>query len=302
MNAPVLIFTYKRLNSLKSSISSLQKNTLAEESELYIFSDAPKSVSDNEDVKSVRSYLKTINGFKKINIIEANENKGLASAIINGITEVLKKYDRVIVLEDDLILSSNFLIFMNKALSYYENESKVLSISGFTMPMKGLQDNDIYFTQRSASWGWATWRNRWDKIDWEARDYLQFQKSRRQRQLFNKMGSDLTSMLNRQMKGEIDSWAIRFYYHQFKYKLYTVYPAISKVINIGLENDKNATHTAWQKVSRFKTVLDKGNISSFNFKNNIQLDNKVLKQFLKQHSIYQRIKYRLINILLGSFK
>ncbi|GMV78690.1 MAG: hypothetical protein AMXMBFR79_18200 [Chitinophagaceae bacterium] len=302
MNAPILVFTYKRLSSLEQLIESLQKNFLAVESEVFIFSDAPKLEKDVEAVNQVRKYLKTISGFKKITVIEAEKNKGLATSIISGISEIIDTYNKVIVLEDDLVLSSNFLVFMNKALDYYEKHLNVLSISGFGMPMKNLLSSEIYFTQRGASWGWATWKNRWEKVDWQVEDYSAFKNNAKQRALFNNMGSDLSSMLDKQMNGKLDSWAIRFYYHQFKNKLFTIYPSVSKVINKGLENDKNATHTSWQKLSRFKTILDNSNTDTFNFRNEIKLDKKHIKQFLRQHSLYQRIKYRLINILLGGFK
>jgi hypothetical protein len=302
MNAPILIFTYIRLDSLKSLISSLQKNILATESDVFIYSDAPKYAKDANEINKIRDYLKTITGFKSITIIEAEKNKGLATSIIEGVTAVINKYDKVIVLEDDLILSTNFLLFMNKALEYYESYLNVLSISGFTMPIKGLLDNEVYFTQRGASWGWATWKNRWSEIDWKVSEYNNFKNNQQQRKQFNKMGSDLSSMLDSQMQNKIDSWAIRFYFHQFNKQLYTVYPALSKVINIGLENDKYATHTAWQKVSRFKTILDNGNLTSFNFNSQVSLNKQITTQFLKQHSLYQRIKYRIYNLLLGGFK
>ncbi|RZK25892.1 MAG: glycosyltransferase, partial [Flavobacterium sp.] len=176
MYAPIVLFVYKRLDTLKSCVHSLQRNTIAAESELFVFSDAPANEYDVEKVRTVRSFLETIQGFKKITIIKAESNKGLAASVISGVTEVIEKYEKVIVLEDDLLVATNFLQFMNKAVDFYASEEKVLSISGFTFPVK-LPSNypyDVYFTQRVFSWGWATWKNKWQDIDWNVNDYPKF--------------------------------------------------------------------------------------------------------------------------------
>ena len=129
--APIVIFTYKRLDTLQKAIESLKSNELATQSLLYIYSDAARSDNDVTGVTEVRNYLKTINGFKNIEIIQAVNNIGLANSIINGVSDIINRYGKIIVLEDDLILTPNFLTFMNEALNYYQNNSKVYSISGF---------------------------------------------------------------------------------------------------------------------------------------------------------------------------
>lgn len=291
--APILLFVFKKIDPLKRTIDSLKLNPLSIQSELIIFSDQGISEADKECVSIVRRYLKTIQGFKSIIIYEAQSNLGLANSIISGVNKVFDKYNRVIVLEDDLLLSTNFLQYMNQALDFYENNSSIFSIAGFTPPIKNIFPDDIYFTKRSSSWGWATWKDRWSHIDWLISDYDVFQKNSDDRYNFNKMGSDMSSMLDRQMLGKINSWAIRWCYHQFKYDLYTVYPSISKVINIGL-GDPSSTHT-YHRFNRFQTVLDDTNIQAFNFTDNILLNPRIIKQFLKPYSLRERIRYKILN-------
>ena len=295
--SPVLLFTYNRPYTLKKTVAALQKNFLADKSRLYIFSDAAKSDKDAEAVQDVRTYIDTIRGFLDVEVIKSPWNKGLADSIITGASRVINEYGKVIVLEDDLVSSPNFLSFVNQALNYYHDYEKVFSISGFTMPMKNI-DSDTYFTRRSSSWGWGTWKEKWNEVDWDVKDYRAFSKNEAVRMEFNKMGSDLSAMLDKQMRGKINSWAIRWCYHQFKHDLYTLYPALSKITNIGLESP-DATHTR-EKFSRFKTILDDTGKTYFTFNDHIELNPRYIRQFVKPYSISQRVKYKLLNSLSWS--
>ena len=158
--APILLFTYKRLEPLKKTIEALQKNELAELSDLFIFSDGPKTITDAPKIDEIRTFLKTIDGFRSIKITESAENKGLASSIIQGVNQVFRQYDHVIVLEDDLLTTPNFLAFMNKSLKAYEFKEQAFSISGYSFDLRNGNDdpNYTYFLNRGWSWGWATWR------------------------------------------------------------------------------------------------------------------------------------------------
>jgi hypothetical protein len=297
--APILIFVYKRLDTLQLSVNALQRNFLAKESEVFIFSDSAKGLKDQAGVSAVRNYLRTIDGFKQVHIIESATNKGLANSIIDGVTQVIRDYKKVIVLEDDLITSTNFLLYMNQCLDYYRRNTKVFSVSGFSFIIKGLSDQDIYFTQRASSWSWATWDDRWSEIDWDVKDYSSFRKSLRQRWAFNRMGSDMAGMLDKQMRGKMDSWAIRWCYHQFKKQSYTVFPAYSKVQNIGFVAEATHTHDV---PDRYATKLDDTSNMIFNFTDHIQLEPAIIKQFTSHYSISSRIKYKVINTFYNTLK
>ncbi len=122
--APIVLFVYNRLSHTKQTVESLQKNYLADQSELFIFSDGPKNELDRQKVENVRKYLNSINGFKNIVIKESQENKGLANSVISGVSEIISKYGKIIVMEDDLVSAPGFLKFMNEALEFYKDNSK----------------------------------------------------------------------------------------------------------------------------------------------------------------------------------
>jgi hypothetical protein len=293
--SPIVLFTYKRFERLQKTIQCLSDNFLASDSDLIIYSDGAKSIEEMVLIVKIRAYLKTISGFKSVTIHESPSNKGLAASIIQGVSEVLKVYPTAIVLEDDLITSLNFLVFMNQALDYYQDFPQVLSISGYSPIIKGLNEDEVYYTKRSSSWGWACWREKWNKIDWECSYYDIFKNNPILKSKFNEMGSDLSHMMKKQMEGNLNSWAIRFSFHQFQNQMYSVHPAISKINNIGL-TDINATNTN-QKYNRFRSTFDKSNNKVFFFTNKISLDLSIIKQFRKSNSFTFRIVNKIMNFL-----
>ena len=290
--SPVLLFTYNRPDQTRQTVEALQRNHLADQSELYIFSDGPRTEADADKVQQVREYLETIDGFKKTTLKLAARNQGLAASIIGGVTEMINIYGSVIVLEDDLVTSSNFLSFSNQALSHYKADPQVFSISGYTRPISGLKNNGVYFTSRASSWGWATWKEKWNEVDWTVSDYPHFASDSRARRSFNRMGSDMAGMLDKQMRGEIDSWAIRWCYHQFRKSYVTVFPATSKLRNIGFnENASNTTN----RFNSFRTDLDESGNQSFEFSRDFSLDKDIIREFTRPYWLSERIKNKVLN-------
>ena len=285
--APIVLFTYKRLDTLQFTVESLKRNPLATGSILYIFSDSPKNSSDREQVHQVRQYIRSIHGFREIHIEEAKHNLGLATSVINGVTSILKIHDQIIVLEDDLLLAPNFLDFMNQSLRLYERSKEVFSISGFSFNFRSPvhYHYDGYFLTRGWSWGWATWKDRWDKIDWQIADYPVFSKNKKLQKQFSGGGSDLNAMLKKQITGKLDSWAILWLYNQFRRSGLTYYPLVSRVSNNGFDN--NATHTKTFQ-SRFRTILDQSNNSNFRHPDIILKSNDFQSQLQKKMGLVSR--------------
>lgn len=293
--APIVIFTYKRRNILQQTIEALQKCDLSGESELYIFSDGYKNEIDKPKVIETRKYIKNISGFKRIEIIEADINKGLANSIIEGVSLIFKKYENVIVLEDDIIVSKDFLYYMNQCLNKYQNNREIYSISGYISTLKNTDTYpyDVFFFPRVCSWGWATWKDRWEPIDWTIKDFDEFKKDKKQIRRFQYGGKDLFRMLKRQMKGEIDSWAIRWCYNQFKIGSYTVYPLVTKCKNIGFDTDASHTNVYNRYDSPFGAEIK----TSFNFPPTIGLVNVFVKQYQNFFSLRSRIIGRVYTYL-----
>ena len=286
--APVIVFTYKRTDTLKKLIASLLTNGLASETVLYLFSDGPKNNEDVEIVNEVRDYVKTIAGFKQIKYAFSNDNLGLAVSIISGVSKVFLTADAAIILEDDLMVTPNFLIFMNQALERYQSEKNAFSVSGysFNLGTSKIRGDDCYFLNRGWSWGWATWKDRWDNIDWVVGDYNNFSNDKKLKAMFNRGGSDLTAMLKKQMTGKLDSWAIRWFYAQFKLAGLTLYPIKSKIINNGF--DERATHTTGSK-GRYIPLLDDGTATSFTMPAIVEINSFFQKAFQKKMGVSSRM-------------
>jgi hypothetical protein len=255
--APIALFVYNRPWHTQQTVEALQKNELAKESELFIYSDEAKNKNTRKSVDEVRNYIETISGFKKVTIIKREKNWGLANSIIHGATEVLNKYEKIIVLEDDLITSPYFLKFMNESLIFYKNEKNILSVTGFSpFNVENYIENykySNYFHRRAMSWSWATWSNKWNKVDWEVDDFNVFIKNNILKKDFNSVGDNLVEMLFQQQKGLINSWYVRFTYHGFKNAMLTVYPKYSLIYNNGF--DSSGTHT--KKGSMDKIIQSK---------------------------------------------
>lgn len=273
--APIILFVYKRPDHIRKIVESLSKNVFANESELYIYSDGADSSKDIELVGRVRKYIKSITGFKKIIIRNTEKHLGLAASVIAGVTEILSIYKKAIVLEDDLVVSPDFLIFMNKALDFYEKNFSIFSISGYNFPIKipNEYQKDFYIFPRASSWGWATWLNRWEKSDWEVKDFENFKFDKNAQKEFNKGGDDLTYMLMAQKYGYINSWAVRWSYAHFKNKAYCLYPVLSRIKNIGFDN--TATHKV--KTSKFENKINYIQ-TEIKFSNDLEINKQIFFQ------------------------
>lgn len=289
--APVVLFAYKRVETLAKTIEALLKNPLVEESTLYVFIDGPKGPADVPKVDQVKALVDSIRGFKRIERHYSEVNRGLANSVIRGVSQVLADHQSVIVLEDDLITAPTFLSFMNTCLQTYEHNAKVFAVSGYTFPFKKPANYayDAYFFPRHGSWGWATWKDRWEQTDWQVTDYAEFMLDKKAQQEFSAGGDDLVRMLRRQMSGEMDSWAIRWAYSQYKNKAYTLYPVWSKVDNIGFDQD--ATHT--NIFNRYKTTLDQQETGSLRLPSEVTENSYYTRVFRDKYTVSTRIYNRL---------
>mgnify|MGYP004000743207 FL=1 len=206
--APIALFIYNRPWHTQQTVEALQKNELANESELFIYSDAAKNEQASESVNAVREYIKTINGFKEITIILRDKNWGLADSIIDGVTEVVNKYGKIIVLEDDLVTSPYFLKFMNDALKFYRYENDVFHINGWNNPIDTDKLPNVYFSRIAYSWAWATWDNRWKNFNSDSKIYIN-QFSKENIKEFNIEGTyDMWGQMIRNHKKLLNTWAV----------------------------------------------------------------------------------------------
>ncbi|EKN90277.1 glycosyltransferase, group 2 domain protein [Leptospira interrogans str. 2003000735] len=238
--APIALFVYNRPEHTKRTIDSLSNNDYAEQSELFVFCDGPKPNTNMDKIREVRSIVKQATGFKKVIVYEKENNVGLAKSIISGVTELVTKHGKIIVLEDDMITSKYFLTYLNHGLEYYENLNQVVSIHAYRLPFTA-KTPETYFLRGADCWGWATWKRGWDLFEVDGQKLLDKLISEKLIYQFDMQGSyPYTQMLKDQIAGKNDSWAIRWYASTFLQNKLTLYPARSLVFNIGL--DASGTH------------------------------------------------------------
>ncbi len=244
--APIVLFVYNRPWHTKQTVEALQKNELASESELFIFSDGPKNETVQEGVRDVREYIKTIKGFKKVHIIERDKNWGLANNIIDGVTKIVNEYGRVIVLEDDLVTSPAFLRYMNEGLEIYENVERVFHISGYMYPISKKDLPELFFLKQMLCWGWATWARAWKYFERNP-EKQSGMLTRKQIRNFNLNHSyNYWRQLVENKKGSIFTWAVFWYLSIYLQDGLCLNPRDSLVKNIGFDN--SGMHSGETKV------------------------------------------------------
>lgn len=240
--APIILFVYNRPWHTGQTLNALAKNVQAKESDLFIFSDGLKenaNVDDIENHKKIHEIIDSFHGCKSTKVFKSNQNKGLANSIIEGVTQVVNEYGKVIVLEDDIVTSPYFLDYMNQGLDLYEDNQNVYSINGYMFPAFDPKEAFSTFLcpWATSSWGWATWKKKWDVFQ----NNLEYKKiictNPHLAARFNLADYDYCSMLNNQ-----NSWAIKWYYSVFLKNGIGLWPTKTLVYNIGFDNSGVHTH------------------------------------------------------------
>jgi hypothetical protein len=239
VHSPIAVFAHRRPEHLAKTLDALVQNWGADEAEVTVYCDGPRSASEEADVERVRRVARQPRGFGALNVVERVGNLGLAKSVITGVSESLKQSDSIIVVEDDLVTSPAFLEYMNDGLRRFEADERVISIHGYCYPTP-LQDP--FFLRGADCWGWATWRRGWALFEPDGERLLQRLKAAGLRDLFDFHGAyPYTEMLEGQIAGRNDSWAIRWYASALLADRLTLYPGRTLVQNIG--NDASGTHS-----------------------------------------------------------
>ncbi len=239
-HAPIALFAYRRLDHAQRTIAALLANAEARGSDLIIFADAASTAATEGEVAAVRRYLRGVSGFGSVTLVERERNFGLANSIIAGVTEVFRDHDRVIVVEDDLVTSRFFLRFMNEALEYYKDDERVASIHGYVYPVDQPLP-ETFFLRGADCWGWACWRRSWRLFNPDGHHLISELRRCGLTRQFDLDGSyKFTKMLEDQVAGANDSWAVRWHASTFLQGKLTLYPGHSLVHNVG--NDLSGRH------------------------------------------------------------
>lgn len=265
--APIALFIYNRPEHTRQTLEYLEKNDLADKSVLYVFADGPKENADDhvlQKINEARAIAQSKLWCKEVHVIESETNKGLSSSVISGVSKIINKYGKIIVLEDDLVTSEGFLKYMNDALNQYENEEKVMQVSGHCFPIaNAFKNQSSFFIPMTTSWGWGTWQRAWTKFDPRATGYEILKSDKEAEKTFNLENSyPYSGMLIKQMESSaIDSWAIRWWWSVFKENGIALFPDKSLVKNIGF--DAAGSNTKGQNLFFLKDFDEKYYITSF---------------------------------------
>lgn len=239
--APIVLFVYNRPWHTQKTLNALSRNSLADQSVLYIYADGPKENADQEilnKIKQVQACIKEKQWCKEVIIVERETNLGLADSIIAGVTEIVNKHGEIIVLEDDILASRGFLKYMNDALHYYRDKNEVGCIHAWNYPLKGMNyAESTFFLKGADCWGWATWKRSWSLFNPNGAFLLSLLKTKKLENEFDRRGAfKFAEMLQNQICGKNDSWAIRWHASLFLSEKYCLQPTRPIVKNIGLDN------------------------------------------------------------------
>ncbi|WP_343523791.1 hypothetical protein [Pedobacter sp.] len=244
--APIVLFTYNRVSDTRNLLQSLLGNELSKKSTLYIYSDGPKPGASEQDiakVNAVRDFVRTKQWCKEVHIIEAESNMGCGPSIIRGVTEIVNKHGRVIVLEDDLNLSPFFLDFMNDALNVYENTANVSSIGACNFFACGPKFPSTFFIQYPDCLGWATWADRWRFFEADASKLLEELRSKNLIPKFNSEGAfDMEALLIAQINDHVSAWDIQWTATCILKNWYSLYPNLSLTQHLYKGGDATHSH------------------------------------------------------------
>ncbi|WP_113637889.1 hypothetical protein [Nubsella zeaxanthinifaciens] len=276
--APLVLFVYQRPQHTKKVLAAIANDPLAKKTVLYVYSDGPKpsaTVTEQENIAETRKLVENFKGCKEAHLYFKTQNEGLAKSIINGVSEVVKKHGKVIVLEDDIVISPLFLTYMNEALGIYERDEQVMHISSFVPQRKGIEKlPETYFLRFMSCWGWATWERAWKQ---NITDSQALYKKLKNNSLIKKFNIDNTSgmstILMQNIQKRIDTWDINWYASIFIKNGLCLYPKQSLCAQIGLDgsgvhcglDDLNLYHVTFPSNIKVQRIELSENAYAFNY-------------------------------------
>ena len=296
--APIVLFVYNRPVHTLKLLESLRRCTLSNQSRLIVYADGPKQNASETDIKNIIEVRRLILDEKwcmGVQLITKEYNLGLADSIVNGVTEVLNHHDKIIVLEDDLILAPGFLNYMNDALNIYDEDEKVMHISGYMYPVK-IKLPETFFMNSTSCWGWATWKRAWKYYNLSATELLQqLNASGRLNEYSFNNASPFYRHLEDNVSGKIKTWAIKWNTSVFLQHGFCLHPRLSLVRNTG--NDESGTHGS-EPVFNNQKIIDSIEIKKIPLIENVEA-RKSLEIFYfhlrRKKSIFDRLLRRLFN-------
>lgn len=293
-HAPIALFVYNRFTHVKKVIEAIKKNSISKKSTIYIFSDYNNIEFEKGKIKKIRKYLKNVTGFKKKIIVERKYNLGTSKNIVMGLNQIFKKYNKCIIIEDDILISKNFLYQMNYFLEKFKKIKKIASIEGYMYPVNFRKEiPDYFFLKGTGCWGWATWRRSWRNYEGSVQKLLK--KFLGKKELVYDFDYNNSypyyKMLKKQKWSKKKSWAIKWYASNFIKNNYTIYFKNTLVKNIGLDGTGENCRIDYQinqkkfKNQSYKFIINK------KIKENITAKNDIAKYLKNKFSLNNKLNF-----------
>jgi acetyltransferase-like isoleucine patch superfamily enzyme len=306
--SPIVLFVYNRPWHTEQTLRALKANDFADQSILYIYSDSPKHLALQEDldkIDKVRQLAKSEKWCKEVNVIESPRNLGLVNSFVKGITEIVNRHDKVIVLEDDQITSKGFLKYMNEALELYKNDQKVMHISAYMYPARFKCKETTFFLNIQSCPGWGTWKRAWELYNHDASDHLRY--FSQNKKLIKKFDIEGHAYFYKQLQKNVEqinfSWAVRWYASCLRVGGLSLFPAKSLIKNIGL--DGSGVHCRPTTMYDVEPV-DYLPLERIDIKENLLVRKAVDKYYKvnikKSVKLLTRIKYVIYNNLIKNIR
>ena len=292
----IAVFCYKRAAKLKTAMEALLKNPECGELDIIFFCDGAKSDKDLPGVMATRNYINSLTGFRNVLTQFREKNLSTGPNFQQGLTYLCKHYEQFIVIEDDLVVTPNYLRYMLDALDFYRDEKSVFTISGFAFPLK--KENypfDTFIHERFCCYGWGSWSNRVQQVIWDHEQLQSLMKTSPDfKARLDREGMDLYRILKKQLDGTISTWDIQMQVHVAENRLKVVYPVLSKASNIGFDNESTNTFG----VDYLKTVTDPGVKRCFSFCNVATKNISLVRQVRKPYSFPALATRKIINTVI----
>ncbi len=280
--SPIALFVYNRPHHTLKTLQSLKNNDLSDQSDLYVYCDGPKknsSAEELEQIRLVRKIVKEQQWCKNVIIFESEINNTHPVNLVKRVTELVDKFDQIIVLEDDLVLGKGFLKYMNEALELYRMENKVMYISGYLPPILKKNLPETFFVQNFSNWGWGTWKRAWDMFIPDANKLLEGINTKEQIHRFNMDGSiNHYILLERCAQGPWKYWDVRWFGTVVLNEGLILHPRKSLVRNIG--HDKSGMHCDEDVILKNQPIITYVTVNPVPLKENLSARRSIRNLFL----------------------
>ncbi|HZH65769.1 MAG TPA: hypothetical protein VEY10_12825 [Flavisolibacter sp.] len=290
------VFCYKRASKLKASMEALLKNPECAAMDIIFFCDGHKGEKDLPGVLATREYIDSLTGFKNVYKHYRERNVSTGPNFFAGINYLRENYDRFIVVEDDLVVTPNYIRYMLDALEFYKGEQSIFCISGFAFPLRKKHYSfDTVIHGRFCSYGWASWSDRVKKVIWDKEGLENLlATSPNIKSTLNEQGLDLHRLLKKQIAGIISTWDIQMQVTVARHGMKVVYPVLSKAHNIGFDNESTNTFG----FDYLRTVTDPGEKRAFTFCPVDVIDPYLQKQLKKPYGLQALATRKIINTFI----